>query len=219
MDVEGSAANAAGVTSQGYLTRYRGSLSRGEMYRGAEARFPLYAERIRAARRRGQPRRRTRADVSGPRPRPQAVVTSRTPRPSGRGAGGSWEKTATRSAPTTAWGRQNAGAVRPPRRTCPHLWGPGGGMPPCGGGAEADAGGGPALPMGNRGLGPALPVGNRGRGPRLPCPAPCGRGRRRAARAWIARLVRATIRIKGGPLARRAAYLRCPAAAFGGKGQ
>lgn len=208
MDVEGSAANAAGVTSQEYLTRYRGSLSRGEMYRGAEARFPLYAERIRVARRRGQPRRRTRADVSGPRPRPQAVVTSRSPRPSGRGAGGSWEKTATRSAPTTAWGRQNAGAVRPPRRTCPHLWGPGGGMPPCGGGAEADAGGGPALP-----------VGNRGRGPRLPCPAPCGRGRRRAARAWIARLVRATIRIKGGPLARRAAYLRCPAAAFGGKGQ
>lgn len=168
---------------------------------------------------RGRACRRTRADVSGSRPRPQAAVTSRSPRPCGRGAGGSWEKPAITTAPITAWGQQKAGAVRPPRRECPPLGGRTAGCPPCGGGAEADAGGGPALPPGNRGLGPALPGGNRGRGPRLPCPAPCGRGRRRAAREWILRLVRKNIRIKGGPLARRAAYLRCPAAAYGGKGQ
>lgn len=176
MDVEGSAANAAGVTSQGYLTRYRGSLSRGEMYRGAEARFPLYAERIRVARRRGQPRRRTRADVSGPRPRPQAVVTSRSPRPGGRGAGGSWEKTATRSAPTTAWGQQKAGAVRPPRRTCPHLWGPGGGMPPMRRRSRGRRGGRPRIAHGQQGPWPRIARGQQGPGAASAVPRPLWAG-------------------------------------------
>lgn len=131
MDVEGSAANAAGVTSQEYLTRYRGSLSRGEMYRGAEARFPLYAERIRVARRRGQPRRRTRADVSSPRPRPRAAVTSRSPLAQrARGRGGRWEKPPTRSAPQPHGGnKKRALSARPAERAptcggraagCPH---------------------------------------------------------------------------------------------------
>lgn len=210
MDMEGSAANAAGVTSQGYLTRYRGSLSRGEMYRGAEARFPLYAERVRVARRRGRPRRRTRADVSSPRPRPQAVVTSRSPRPSGRGAGGSWEKAATRSAPTTAWGAAKCGRCAPaPPNVPPTCGGPGGGMPPMRGRSRGRRGGRPRIALGQQGPGAASAV-----------PPPLvGGGRRRAARAWIARHVRATIRIRAGPQPRRAAYLRCPAAAFGGKGQ
>lgn len=177
MDMEGSAANAAGVTSQGYLTRYRGSLSRGEMYRGAEARFPLYAERVRVARRRGRPRRRTRADVSSPRPRPQAVVTSRSPRPSGRGAGGSWEKAATRSAPTTAWGAAKCGRCAPaPPNVPPTCGGPGGGMPPMRRRSRGRRGGRPRIAHGQQGPRPRIARGQQGPGAASAVPRPLWAG-------------------------------------------
>lgn len=129
MDVEGSAANAAGVTSQGYLIRYRAACQEGERGDAQKPASPCMPSASDSRCGRGRACRRTRAGVSSPRPRPQAVVASRTPRPRGRGAGGSWEKTATRSAPTTAWGQQKAGAVRPPRRTCPPLGGRAAGCP------------------------------------------------------------------------------------------
>lgn len=182
MDVEGSAANAAGVTSQGYLTRYRAVCQAGVRGDAQKPTSPCMPSASDCRRGRRRACRRTRADVSSPRPRPQAVVTSRTPRPSGRGAGGSWEKTATRSAPTTAWGATKSGRCAPaPPNVPPPLGGRTAGCPPCGGGAEADAGGGPVSPLGDR-----------GRGPRLPCPRPLwagdGDGRRaHGSRALCAR--------------------------------
>lgn len=182
MDSEGSAANAAGVTSREYLTRYRAVCQEVECFDAQRPTSPCMPSASDCRCGRGRACRRTRADVSSPRPRPQAVVTSRSPRPSGRGAGGSWEKAATRSIPTTAWGAAKCGRCAPAPPNVPPLVGAGRrDAPPCGGGAEADAGGGPALPLGNR-----------GRGPRLPCPRPLwagdGDGRRaHGSRALCAR--------------------------------
>lgn len=196
MDVEGSAANAAGVTSQEYLTRYRGSLSRGKCTEAQKPASPCMPSA-------------SDCDGVGATQKKDAGRCERPPSPPAGGrdlalpsaqrARGGGELGENRDTQRThnRMGAIKSGRCAPAPPNVPPFGGPDGGMPPCGGGAEADAGGGPALP-----------VGNRGRGPRLPCPAPCGRGRRRAARAWIARLVRATIRIKGGPLARRAAYLK-----------
>lgn len=157
MDVEGSAANAAGVTSQGYLIRYRAACQEGERGDAQKPASPCMPSASDSRCGRGRACRRTRAGVSSPRPRPQAVVTSRTPRPSGRGAGGSWEKTATRSAPTTAWGRQKAGAVRPPRRTCP-LWGAGRRDAPMRRRSRGRRGGRPRIARGQQGPGAASAV-------------------------------------------------------------
>ena len=143
-----------------------GSLSRGGTRRRAETHFPMYAERVRVARRRGRPRRRTRADVSSPRPRPQAVVTSRSPRPSGRGAGGSWEKAATRSAPTTAWGAAKCGRCAPAPPNVPPLVGAG----------RRDAPHAAEEPRQTRGEAPNRPWATGAGGRVCRAPAPCGRG-------------------------------------------
>lgn len=181
MDVEGSAANAAGVTSQEYLTRYRGSLSRGEMYRGAEAHFPLYAECIRLRGGRGHPeegrgRMRAAPVPARRRSRPRAPLG-----PAGEGRGGAGRKPRHAAHPNRmGGGKMRAQSARPAERA-PTCGGRTAGCPPCGGGAEADAGGGPESPLGDR-----------GRGPRLPCPRPLwagdGDGRRaHGSRALCAR--------------------------------
>lgn len=209
MDVEGSAANAAGVTSQGYLTIYRAVCQagvRGDAQKPTSPCMPSASDERRGRRR---ARRRTRADVSGPRPRPQAVVTSRSPRPSGRGAGGSWEKTATRSAPTTAWGAAKCGRCAPAPPNVPPLVGAG----------RRDAPHAAEEPRQTRGEAPHRPWATGAGGRVCRAPAPCGRGTATGG----ARMDRAPCARdhthKGRAAARRAAYLRCPAAAFGSKGQ
>ena len=84
-------------------------------------------------------------------------------------------------------GNMRALCARPAERA--PIWGPGGGMPPMRRRSRGRRGGRPRIALGRQGPGAASAV-----------PPPLvGGGRRRAARAWIARPVRATIRIKGGP--------------------
>ena len=209
MDVEGSAANAAGVTSHGYLTRYRAVCQagvRGDAQKPTSPCMPSASDCRRGGR---LACRMTRADVSSPRPRPRAVVTSRSPRPSGRGAGGSWEKTATRSAPTTAWGAAKCGRCAPAPPNVPPLVGAG----------RRDAPHAAEEPRQTRGEAPHCPWATGAGGRVCRAPAPCGRGTATGG----ARMDRAPCARdhthKGRAAARRAAYLRCPVAAFGGKGQ
>lgn len=84
-------------------------------------------------------------------------------------------------------GKMRALCARPAERA--PIWGPGGGMPPMRRRSRGRRGGRPRIALGRQGPGAASAV----------PPPHVGGGRRRAARAWIARPVRATIRIKGGP--------------------
>lgn len=182
MDVEGSAANAAGVTSQGYLTRCRAVCQAGVCGDAQKPTSPCMPSASDCRRGRRRACRMARADVISPRPRPQADVTSRPPSVQrARGRGGRWEKPPTRRATPTAWGAAKCGRCAPAPPNVPPYGGRAAGCPPCGGGAEADAGGGPESPLGDR-----------GRGPRLPCPRPLwagdGDGRRaHGSRALCAR--------------------------------
>lgn len=210
MDVEGSAANAAGVTSQGYLTRYRAVCQGAECCDAQRPTSPCMPSASDERRGRRRARRRTRADVSGPRPRPQADVTSRSPSAQrARGRGGEMGE-APRHAelPQPHGGQQNAGAVRPPRRTCPHM-----------GAGRRDAPHAAEEPRQTRGEAPHRPWATGAGGRVCRAPAPCGRGTATGG----ARMDRAPCARdhthKGRAAARRAAYLRCPAAAFGSKGQ
>lgn len=209
MDVEGSAANTAGVTSQEYLTRYRAVCQAGVRGDAQKPTSPCMPSASDCRRGRRRACRKTRADVSSPRPRPQAVVTSRPPRPSGRGAGGCWEKAATRSAPTTAWGAAKCGRCAPAPPNVPPLVGAG----------RRDAPHAAEEPRQTRGEAPHRPWATGAGGRVCRAPAPCGRGTATGG----ARMDRAPCARdhthKGRAAARRAAYLRCPAAAFGSKGQ
>lgn len=210
MDVEGSAANAAGVTSREYLTRYRSVCQAGVRGDAQKPPSPCMPSASDCRRGRGRACRRTRADVSSPRPRPQAVVTSRSPSAQrARGRGGEMgEAPDTQSSPNRMGGGKMRALCARPAEPCPPLGGRAAGCPPCGGGAEADAGGAPHRPWA---------TGAGGRVCRAP--APCGRGTATGG----ARMDRAPCARdhthKGRAAARRAAYLRRPAAAFGSKGQ
>lgn len=172
---EDSAANTAGVTSQGYLTRYRAACQEGERGDAQKPTSPCMPSASDCRSGRGRASRRTRADVSSPRPRPRAVVTSRSPRPCGRGAGGSWEKSATRSAPATAWGQQKAGAVRPPRRACPP-WGADRRDAPMRRRSRGRRGGRPRIAHGQQGPRPRIARGQQGPGAASAVPRPLWAG-------------------------------------------
>ena len=210
MDVEGSAANAAGVTSQGYLTRYRAVCQAGVRGDAQKPTSPCMPSASDSRCGRGRACRRTRADVSSPRPRPQAVVTSRSPSAQrARGRGGRWEKPPTRRTTPSAWGAAKCGRCAPAPPNVPPPWGAG----------RRDAPHAAEEPRQTRGEAPHRPWATGAGGRVCRAPAPCGRGTATGG----ARMDRAPCARdhthKGRAAARRAAYLRCPAAAFGSKGQ
>lgn len=189
MDVEGSAANAAGVTSQEYLTRYRGSLSRGKCTEAQKPASPCMPSASDCRCGRGRARRRTRADVSSP-PSPPAGGRDLA-HPSAQRARGGGELGENRDTQRThnRTGATKSGRCAPAPPNVPPLWGAGRRDAPMRRRSRGRRGGRPRIARGQQGPGAASAV-----------PPPLvGGGRRRAARAWIARLVRATIRIKGGP--------------------
>lgn len=176
MDVEGSAANAAGVTSQGYLIRYRAACQEGERGDAQKPTSPCMPSAFDSRCGRSRASRRTRADVSSPRPRPQAVVTSRPPSAQrARGRGGRWEKPPTRSVPQPHGGNKKRALCARPAERAPH-WGAGRRDAPMRRRSRGRREGRPRIAHGQQGPRPRIVRGQQGPGAASAVPRPLWAG-------------------------------------------